>query len=116
MDFFVCIFSLKDIQEQIVTASIKFTDFEKIIGRTYRDQYENMIKELNILGIPPKIISVRVNQLQKYRHLGLCVNGAKVILKFADQFKLKGDYEQIRNIAKVSFLLQICAQITSKIL
>lgn len=60
---------------------------------------------MNILGIKLSTIHERVDQLQKYRHLEACVNGAKVILDFACQYDLKGDFEQIKAIATVSKLL-----------
>ena len=48
-----------------------------------------------------KIVARLLRQLQQYRQLATSVKGAKVILKFASLYHLKGDFQQIKNIALV---------------
>lgn len=59
------------------------------------------------LQLHEKKITMRVGQLKKYRQLETCVKGAKTILKFAQEYNLKGDFEQIRIIATVSDLFNM---------
>ncbi|KAL4233165.1 hypothetical protein ACF0H5_007850 [Mactra antiquata] len=91
---------LTSICDQIQSGCVKFNVFEQIIGKVYRMDYESMEKELRILEIPSKVISKRIDQLMKYRQLSACVNGAIVILKFVEEYELKGDFQQIKVIAK----------------
>ena len=75
---------------------------ERHIGVTYKEDYVSLKKELDTLKIEKKIADIRIKQLQQYRQLETSVRGAKVILEFADVYHLKGNFQQIRNIALVS--------------
>lgn len=81
---------------------MKFRNFEKLIGRMYRDDYEKMEEEMFSLEITKEDTTKRLDQLRKYRKLDTCVKGAQTILKFAEEYKLSGDFDQIRNMARVS--------------
>lgn len=81
---------------------MKFRNFEKLIGRMYRDDYEKMEDEIFSLKITKEDTTKRLDQLRKYRKLDTCVKGAQTILKFAEEYKLSGDFDQIRNMARVS--------------
>ncbi|XP_053390338.1 E3 ubiquitin-protein ligase rnf213-alpha-like, partial [Mercenaria mercenaria] len=87
------------IKNRIQSGDIKFKDFEKVVGQRYRDGYDQMKVELRMMNIPERCIRERIDQLMKYRQLEACVKGAKTILKFAQEYKLKGDFTQIRVIA-----------------
>ncbi|XP_053391032.1 E3 ubiquitin-protein ligase rnf213-alpha-like, partial [Mercenaria mercenaria] len=87
------------IKNRIQSGDIKFKDFEKVVGQRYRDGYDQMKVELRTMNIPERCIRERIDQLMKYRQLEACVKGAKTILKFAQEYKLKGDFTQIRVIA-----------------
>lgn len=80
-----------------------FRDFEKIIGNTYKEDYERMEVELKLLKLSNAKTKERIDQLKKYRQLEACTKGAKTILKFAKDYELQGDFEQIRIIANVRF-------------
>ncbi|XP_053390335.1 E3 ubiquitin-protein ligase rnf213-alpha-like, partial [Mercenaria mercenaria] len=84
----------------IVTGDINFKDFEKQIGKTFKDNYGQMEVELRTMRIPERKIKQRLDQLKKYRQLETCVKGAKTILKFAREYGLKGDFHQIEVIAQ----------------
>ena len=71
------------------------------MGKTFKDDYEAMKYELVVMGINEKIVARRIKQLRQFRQLETSVKGAKVILKFAQQYHLTGDFQQIRNIASV---------------
>jgi hypothetical protein len=90
------------VSNKLQSGEIKFRDIEKILGNRYQKDYDNMIVELKTFGLNVKCIHKRVDQLKKYRHLGDCVKGAKTILKFANDYNLKGDFKEIRIIANVS--------------
>ncbi|XP_060561077.1 E3 ubiquitin-protein ligase RNF213-like, partial [Ruditapes philippinarum] len=87
------------VSNKLQSGEIKFRDIEKILGNRYQKDYDNMIVELKTFGLNVKCIHKRVDQLKKYRHLGDCVKGAKTILKFANDYNLKGDFKEIRIIA-----------------
>jgi hypothetical protein len=63
-----------------------------------------MKAELRTMCITENVIRKRIDQLRKYRQLETCLKGAKTILEFAKECKLKGDFSQIRVIATVSKL------------
>jgi hypothetical protein len=63
-----------------------------------------MAIEMKTLKLTDKEVKKRIDQLQKYRQLEACTKGAKTILKFAKDYNLKGDFEQIRIIATVSVI------------
>ena len=75
---------------------------ERMIGRVYKEEYEQIRDELKNFKLGDKVINERIEQLKKYRQLEDSVKGAKVILKFAQDFQLTGDFDQIRVIASVS--------------
>ncbi|XP_053396010.1 E3 ubiquitin-protein ligase rnf213-alpha-like [Mercenaria mercenaria] len=87
------------IANKMQTGEIKFRDFEKVLGNRYREDFDRMIIEMKILGLPDNCIQKRVDQLQKYRQLETCVKGARTVLKFSKDYDLKGDFQQIRIIA-----------------
>ncbi|XP_053396351.1 E3 ubiquitin-protein ligase RNF213-like isoform X8 [Mercenaria mercenaria] len=85
---------------RIYSGDIMFKDFEKVVGQRYRDSYDQMKVELRMMNIPERCIKERIDQLMNYRQLlEACVKGAKTILKFAQEYRLKGDFAQIRVIA-----------------
>ena len=85
----------------IASGDIVFSHLEHHVGKTFKDDFEAMKYELVVMGINEKIVTKRIKQLQQYRQLETSVKGAKVILKFAQQYHLTGDFKQIRNIASV---------------
>ncbi|KAH3728231.1 hypothetical protein DPMN_054183 [Dreissena polymorpha] len=62
---------------------------------------EDLEPELKKLGISDTIAQTRITQLQEYRQLQSCVNGAKVLLKIQHQYNLTGDFEPVKEIAEV---------------
>ena len=78
---------------------------EKLLGQLYREDYQAMSVELTHMNIQPQKANERLKQLQQYRHLEMCVGGAKAILEFARKYGLKGDFEDIKTIASVSSFL-----------
>ncbi|XP_053396009.1 E3 ubiquitin-protein ligase rnf213-alpha-like [Mercenaria mercenaria] len=91
--------SWDEISKKVKTGEIQFRDFEKLLGQMYKDDYEQMREEMKYLKATDKEIKKRLDQLKKYRQLSTCVKGAKTILKFAAEYKLNGDFEQIKVIA-----------------
>ena len=83
------------------SGTITFQDMERHLGRLYKDEYEKMETEMLCMNLRETVILKRLDQLRKYRQLGACVKGAKVILKFQKEYELKGDFEQIKVIAEV---------------
>ena len=96
-----------DLTNRIKSGSVRFKEFEIFVGQRNRDNYDQMKKDLRTMNIPEKCIGQRIDQLMKYRQLETCVKGARAILKFAQEYKLKGDFSQIRVIARVSCIKDI---------
>lgn len=97
---FLPIISWTNTAHSIRNGDIKFQEMEELLGQ---EDYEQMKSEMIALKLKMPVINIRVDQLRKYRHIGDCVSGAKVILKFATEYQLEGDFRQIRNLALVSF-------------
>ena len=95
------LFRWATIAEKIASGDMVFSHLEHHVGKTFKDDYEAMKYELVVMGINEKIVARRIKQLQQYRQLETSVKGAKVILKFAKQYHLTGDFQQIRSIALV---------------
>ncbi|XP_053396012.1 E3 ubiquitin-protein ligase rnf213-alpha-like [Mercenaria mercenaria] len=83
----------------IESGKIQFIEFERLIGRMFGENYDMISEELRILNVSHKVISKRIDQLRKYRHLESCRKGAKTFLYFKREYDLRGDFEQIKLIA-----------------
>lgn len=95
------------IEKRITSGEMTFIEFEKELGHIYREDYERMREELKTLGVVDKTARKRLDQLKKFRQLNICAKGAKVILKFAKEFGLTGNFQQIQIIASVRSTLKI---------
>ena len=87
---------------QIDTGKISFNDFERLIGKIYQENYDNMRQELITMALKGQKVDGRIKQLQQYRQVERSVQGAKDILQLATLYSLEGEFDQIRNIASVS--------------
>lgn len=80
---------------------MRFRDFETFVGCMCGTDYEKMTEEMISLRITKKDTTKRLDQLKKYRKLDFCVKGAQTIFEFAEEYKMSGDFDQIKIIAKV---------------
>lgn len=70
------------------------------------DEGEQLQNEMKVLGLPEETIQERTEQIYHNRDLSRCAVGAAVILKFKKRYKLKGDFDAIKDIASVSYLIK----------
>jgi dethiobiotin synthetase len=94
--------SWEEISLRIQSGEIKFREFEERLGEMYGEDYGKMEAELKHMNV--RDIKLRLDQLKKYRQLSTCVEGAKTILEFAQEYNLNGDFDQMEVIATVSVM------------
>ncbi|WAR07203.1 R213B-like protein [Mya arenaria] len=78
-----------------------FVDAERMFGKL-KDDDEILLREMMHLEIQSKTANERIKQIKQNRQLSDCVTGAKVILKFQQQYELLGDYQAIKTIVSHS--------------
>ncbi|XP_060562630.1 E3 ubiquitin-protein ligase RNF213-like [Ruditapes philippinarum] len=93
--------------KNVQAGDINFQTFANVIGDVYNDDEKGMYAELSKLGIDDECAMTRLKQLRQFRKLELCVHGARVILKFMEEYDLEGDFKSVEHIAHVSFKIQM---------
>ncbi|WAR07208.1 R213A-like protein [Mya arenaria] len=68
----------------------------------FKNDDDRLLWEMMHLEIPSKTANERIKQIKQNRQLSDCVTGAKVILKFQQQYRLQGDYQAIKTIVSHS--------------
>ncbi|XP_052808680.1 E3 ubiquitin-protein ligase rnf213-alpha-like isoform X1 [Mya arenaria] len=87
--------------QQLKTGELMFVDAERMFGKL-KDDDEILLREMMHLEIQSKTANERIKQIKQNRQLSDCVTGAKVILKFQQQYELLGDYQAIKTIVSHS--------------
>ncbi|KAK3585575.1 hypothetical protein CHS0354_036762 [Potamilus streckersoni] len=90
---------MQDITQKIVTGEIQFVDMERYLGNIYKEDYDKMVQEMTLINVPKGHGDERVKQLRQFRQLEACFHGAETILKVANAYKLRGDFEAIKTVA-----------------
>ncbi|XP_053396018.1 E3 ubiquitin-protein ligase rnf213-alpha-like [Mercenaria mercenaria] len=80
--------------------NIFFQEMELWVGKIFKNDSKAMVEELKVLGLTEFEARKRIEQLTQYRKLGSCVQGAKIILGFVEQYGLKGNFKPIFDIAQ----------------
>ncbi|WAR07285.1 R213A-like protein [Mya arenaria] len=91
----------KEFCEQLKTGELMFEDAERMFG-IFKNDDDRLLWEMMHLEIPSKTANERIKQIKQNRQLSDCVTGAKVILKFQQQYRLQGDYQAIKTIVSHS--------------
>lgn len=85
------------------SGDITFLEFENHFSEMKKKELKKELDFIaNILSDDQnQWIEQRLDQFTKYKVLGECVNGAKVITGFAKEFKLDGNFEQVHKMMKL---------------
>lgn len=85
---------------KITSGDITFKEFQQHFKNIPND---NLEQQLMYISMPNNKdwIKERLKQFNQYRILEQCVYGANVILKVAQEYELKGDFQPIKMIEKM---------------
>jgi len=79
-----------------------FKDIQFHLLDVYRDKYDAMRKELSVVcGGNMKLVDQRLNQIQQYRQLFSCSQGAKTMMKIKDMFELFGNFKPVETLVNL---------------
>lgn len=95
--------SWENLCHDLKSGDITFQEF----GNHFSDMKKKVVdKELNFIANmssdgKEQWIEQRLYQFEQYKVLRECVNGAKVLTEFAEQFDLNGNFEQVQKMMKL---------------
>ncbi|XP_052809415.1 E3 ubiquitin-protein ligase RNF213-like, partial [Mya arenaria] len=95
----------EDIKRKLKSGDLELTELEVIIIH-FRDKNEIIQSEFEILGLQNEVIQNRLKQLQQYRHVQKCVEGAQLLLQIQHAFNLTGDFSPFEDIVEIMHLKQ----------
>lgn len=95
--------SWKKLCFNLKSGDITFLEFETHFSEMKEKEIKKELNFIvNIFGMGEnKWIVERVLQYQQYKVLRECVNVAKVIIEFARQFELHGNFQQVQDMLKL---------------
>lgn len=85
---------------KITSGDITFKEFQQHFKYIPNDNLEQQLRDISVSN-NKDWIKERLRQFNQYIILDQSVYGANVILKFAQEYELKGDFEPIKMIVKM---------------
>ncbi|VDH96739.1 Hypothetical predicted protein [Mytilus galloprovincialis] len=91
----------KALHQRLKTGEIFFREFDRLCGHI---DLEILPKEFLILedGKKSDWIKERVEQITSYKNLQNCLDGASIIKRVVKEFELKGDFQPVKQIWKMT--------------
>ncbi|XP_021363650.1 E3 ubiquitin-protein ligase rnf213-alpha-like, partial [Mizuhopecten yessoensis] len=86
------------VKTKLKEGSMTFQEFSKLFGNMDSPTLE---REFSLMDENGPWIKERTDEIQLYRNLAKCVEGAKIILQVVDKYDLKGDFTPIKLITSV---------------
>lgn len=96
-------FSWEKLCNDFKSGDITFLDFENHFSEIEKTEIIRELKFIadNFCMHDNKWIEERLSQYQQYKVLKECVNVAKVIIEFARQFELHGNFQQVQEVMRL---------------
>lgn len=91
------------LHHRLKTGEIFFSEFERICGQFDQKTLKREFLLLEGVESDEEIhwIQERIDQMNKYRNLQNCLDGASVIMEVVEEFELKGNFNAIEQILKL---------------